>query len=329
MGIASFAPCPCGSARPVEACCGAAESDVHTSDLHTVQPEAPATHVSGSFRAPVFRTRALQVLREHAEQLLGPGMFLHEATRRARDGGGGMGLSDIVGSWRLFDWVPDGKQMSVAADWLAQASTTQVDDDTKSMIESAHRRALSFYQVRVVDRGRGVLLRNLLADEETFVVDNAASEAIPRWAIVLARVVEFRTLSFFEVVSTPALPPEMAEHILSAVRVGVDAPPPWTPQQLRSCAIDLLEIYAEGLRELGTQRRPSLPPMTDDGSLLWPDIALPTLGGLTPRQASATDGGRARVEGLLRAIEFRAHGSTVAACAFDAVRAALGLSAEL
>lgn len=297
------------------------------------QPEAPATHVSGSFRARADRVRAHQSLVEHAKRWLGLDALSDLEKWRSPDESdperqGVAAMAELVASWRLYDWVPAGEGCTLAAHWLAEVPLEgAVDADAIAVIRSASSRALSFYQVRAVDPARGLLLRNLLGDEEAFVVDALASESIPRWAVLLARLVEVRGLTYFEVAGIPALPPDTGAHIARSVEVASGCSLPLSVPQLRSCGLDLIEIYGEGLKERAhSERRFQALPTTRDGTLLWPDTALPALGGLTPRQAVATTGGRDRVEALLRTIEYRAHGSaSVKPDDFDGVRRALGL----
>jgi hypothetical protein len=60
----------------------------------------------------------------------------------------------------------------------------------------------------------------------------------------------------------------------------------------------------------------------------WPDVALPALGGKTPREALASKAGRADVEALIRDMEHRSHDSAMeGAYDFDDLRRSLGLAA--
>lgn len=145
-------------------------------------------------------------------------------------------------SWQLYDWIPPGEATTVAKHWLRETgSALSVPEDVRRMVESADKQSLSFYQVQAVDRGRGAVLRNLLIDEERFVVDRSLSEAIPPWTLLFGRLVEFGGITIFDAAGYRALPPDILDELMAIVEDTVDASVPLPKDILAAVGTDLVE----------------------------------------------------------------------------------------
>ena len=135
-------------------------------------------------------------------------------------------------TWMLYHWIPaegetgtmetgfpnDG---TVAASFLRHEGW-KVDDLTRRFIDCSRRSPLSFWQAEAVEAGRGILLRNMLTDEECFAHDRTSSETVSPWDILLCQVVEVDEVCVLGAMAPYSLPPlkfrQTVENFLSTWR---------------------------------------------------------------------------------------------------------------
>lgn len=295
MRVGRNDPCPCDSGKKFKRCCGATDDGVRR-----FREDAPMGEpVSGWARAHAIWPKTREVLLEHGRTWLGLEGFAQAVDDFPLE----ITLDDhgeepptwveLFFTWQLYDWVPEGEDVTVAQHWLENAPAT---GEIFRMIRSANLRPLSFYQVQAVDRGRGAVLRNLLADEEGFVVDRSLSEMIPPWTVLFARLVDFGGITFFEGVGSRVLPPHVASSIVSGMDEALAMTPPIPIDELHAIGTELVEIYA-GLVEEDEERRRGRPVLhTTDGELLV----------LCEDRWRIEDGKREEVLGRLRGLGFEA-----------------------
>lgn len=261
-------PCPCQSGKKFKHCCGAVEADARNL-VDTVPRGEP---VAGWARAHAVWPKMRRTLLDHGLQWLGTEM-LAEAIRefpfeRADEEEQPAWLELFI-SWQLFDWVPAGTEATIAEHWLAVSAHDPMRDvGVARMIESAAAGALSFYQVQAIDRGRGAVLRNLLSDEQRFVVDRNLSEVIPPWTVLFARLLPFGDITMFEAVGYRPLPPDMVGEIVAQAEGELAILTPLSPAELRGLGTELVDLYQSAVCEDDARlaRRPTL--YTTDKELL-------------------------------------------------------------
>ncbi|HEY2432959.1 MAG TPA: hypothetical protein VGI12_09835 [Vicinamibacterales bacterium] len=90
-------------------------------------------------------------------------------------------------SW--FIWDLDIDEGRTVADLFLEARGRSLDAAERAFVDRMRASHLSLYQVESLERGRGVLLRDLLVRETVFVHEKLGSEQLVRSDLVGARVV--------------------------------------------------------------------------------------------------------------------------------------------
>src|SRR5664279_4011060 len=261
-------PCPCGSGKKYKKCCGA-ESD------GVVQLNVPARGepVTGWARAHAIWPKTREVLGTHALDWLGES--------RLKDGLENCSLYDpvrgweeewasFVQSWQFYDWVPEDEELTIAQHFLEGHSilNSNAGTDARAMIESANSNPVSVFQVQSIDRGRGAVLKDLLTHEERFVVDRSLSETIPPWTVLMARLVNFGSITIFDAVAPRPLSPEWAQRLVEWIEEDVEQTVPFPREFLRQYGDDVVECYGGAVAQ-DDEDRQRLPILhTTDDELL-------------------------------------------------------------
>ena len=177
-------PCPCGSGKKYKHC--------HGSVMRSTPEEA-----YDSVRR--IDTEARDLLMKYVTEVIHPKTAedpwtwytMNKPLPRTIDEPG----TDPFIRWVLFSWRPEG-QPTVAEQFLAERRGP-IDERLHRFIHTTTRTPYSFYQVVSMEPGRSVLLRDLLRSGEVLVTERTASLTLRSGYIILARVVEFESVTFF------------------------------------------------------------------------------------------------------------------------------------
>lgn len=183
MTIGRNDPCPCSSGRKYKKCC-----------LPRDEAEAAAHRPRETARDTVLQklvrfSNSAQFDQDHviADALFWAGRLDDLDDDEAEDLAGSDDAIVKYNSWFIWDLdIEDG--VTVADLFLKQKART-LEPAERDYVERVRASHLALYQVEDVQRGRGLLLRDLLTKEEIFVHERLGSEQIVRFDILGARVV--------------------------------------------------------------------------------------------------------------------------------------------
>jgi SEC-C motif len=170
-------PCPCGSGKKFKRChgdwapgveLGVARESVARRMLRALDGER-----RGALRESIeLFTEELDEIQEHR---LAP-FFASEVTQTA------------ISTYAMYDLV--GSDGLTFADRFRATYAATLSADDLAHIDRLNRSFADFYEVRRVDRGAGLDLRNLRNGRDVFVHERAATETLVEYDIIVARVVE-------------------------------------------------------------------------------------------------------------------------------------------
>ena len=258
MNVGRNAPCPCGSGKKYKKCCMLAGP---------AQGDESAARTLGR-----CSEEAAGALLDHARRTWGEG-FLAAAWGAFW---GDEGPADVdrdspyvplLLSWAIYQWIPEESaeqphRGTVAAGFL-KSSTRRIDAKTRRFIEAASSAALTFWQAASVERGKGMLLRDMATGRECEVQEKSATETLERWDIVFGQVVGLDGVFILN-----ASPP----YVLPAARfrrtVEESLPEHADPALLLQYDFDFIDTYLSCVDELLHPTRPDLR-NTDGDRLEW------------------------------------------------------------
>jgi hypothetical protein len=128
----------------------------------------------------------------------------------------------LVIPWILYAWRgPDG--LTFGEQYLA--STPAVDATVREYIRASVEATFSFFEIRRVEKGRGVAVVDLLrGGDEVFVLERAASQLMLPRTIVFGKLVPFAGVLMFDGLAPRLMEPALRDELLRIVRVILDAP---------------------------------------------------------------------------------------------------------
>jgi hypothetical protein len=262
-------PCPCGSGKKFKKCCGVESSGVVP--LHASPFNEPVT---GLARAHAIWPRTREILRNHALDWLGESRLvdgLEDCPLRHLEQGLESEWASLVESWQLYDWIDEDEELTIAEHFLKGHSMlhSNASADARKMIASANANSMSVFQVQSIDRGRGVVLKDLLTHEERFVVDKSLSASVAPWTVLLARLVSFDSITFFDAVAPRPLAPDWADHLVESIEEAVGQTIPFSHEFLRQLGDDVVDCYAGAIaKDDEDRKRPPILKTTDGEHLV-------------------------------------------------------------
>lgn len=239
-------PCPCASGRKFKHCCGSTAVAVEP-------PEALAwrrirrllEESNAELQRFTMKAYGVEVIDEawgeFTSPALGESRFNPESPHVA-----------VFMSWLHNFWSPDPNGESLVRDralvgvepvraFVAHRGA-RLDPLLREYLESCLEMPLSFYRVEDVERGKGLVLKDLVTGSERRVAERGVSETAQAGDILFAQVVQAGGLSLIECCSSFAFPPidqiRIAEECRRLVGRRKRATFP-----VRDYDLEMLEIY--------------------------------------------------------------------------------------
>ncbi|MFQ6103048.1 MAG: YecA family protein [Candidatus Glassbacteria bacterium] len=188
MTVGRNAPCPCGSGKKYKKCC-------------LLKEQASSA---------VLTRRLLQKTADELTRLLmdyAPAVYGPECIDEAWDDfwAGSppeepedYAYSPMFITWFLYHWYPGYLELyseirfpsehTIAANYLAEHAP-DMDPFMKRYIECARKEPLTFWEVQMVEPGKGMLLKDFAMGRERFVYDRSKSRRVNKWDLLLGHVV--------------------------------------------------------------------------------------------------------------------------------------------
>lgn len=202
-------PCPCGSGKKFKQCCLA-------------RPQT-ATGITPRDRTEAF-TALLKYSRRDEFKAVVTASAL-EFAGLAPDDSAEDALQDILefetSAQAFFDWVffdvRTSEGRTIADAFLAARGWT-VSSLAAEYIRLMRGTAPRLYQIRTVDRGIGVTVRDLWTKDDLFITERLGSSQLARWDVIAARVVFHRDGTRQIEGAVMALPPHTAKPLLKELK---------------------------------------------------------------------------------------------------------------
>jgi hypothetical protein len=254
-------PCPCGSGRKFKHCCGAAQNTV----------ESPEALMWRRIRRLLGESNA--EVQRFAMSAYGSGALdeaWDEFTSPAPDEpapGAQSPHFEVFMSWFHNFWSPDPSGESMVRDealigvepvraYLALRGA-RLDPLLREYLESCLDAPLSFHRVEDVERGVGLVLKDLVTGRERRVAERGVSETAQGGDILFAQVVQAGGLSLIECCAPFAFPPISQIRIAGECRALVGRRKRAT-FPLREYDLEMLAIYHAAAEPLLNPRLPTL-----------------------------------------------------------------------
>jgi SEC-C motif-containing protein len=262
-------PCPCGSGKKYKHCCLRNES---------AAVETAEVFLRRRVRAAIddLAAQLLRFVRNQlGERLIDEAWAEFTGTEDAFDPE--TQHLPVFMPWFFYGWSPDphdtefpelaARGATVAGEFLARRSR-HLTTLLVRYLEACAAAAFSFHEVVRVEADHGFVLRDVLLDRETFVVEHSASRSVGPGDILFAQIVVVDGLALLDgcapVVLQPGYMPEIVE-LRKRVRAKGDL---FGELLLKEWDIELIDLYLD-LAE--RTLRPSMPVLQNtDGEPLEP-----------------------------------------------------------
>jgi hypothetical protein len=254
-------PCPCGSGRKFKHCCGAAQNTVESPEALTWRR---IRRLLGESNAQVQRfamsAYGREALDEAWDEFTSPALSEPALSAESPH-------FETFMSWFHNFWSPDPSGESVVRDealtgvepvraYLARRGA-RLDPLLREYLESCLEAPLSFHRVEDVERGVGLVLKDLVTGSERRVVERGVSETAQAGDILFAQVVQAGGLSLIECCSSFAFPPISQIRIADECRALVGRRKR-AAFPLREYDLEMLAIYHAAAEPLLNPRFPTL-----------------------------------------------------------------------
>ncbi len=244
-------PCPCGSGRKYKKCC-----------LAKGAPDtSPALRTKGIHEVD---NAVLHHLYSFAEEQTGSEW--RDFENDFHDASEELGLAR---HWAIYHFRVDG---STVASQFLERHANDCSPPAVEWVRAQQASWVSAWEVTAIERGRSLTLQDLLSGEERLVLEEEGSKNIAMREVLLARIVDFKGVSFLCGSHSRPLPPLHAAEVVRLARVRL--------RRKRAIPVDLLRDEAFGrylirrweweVEEMGLRSR-VLPEMRnmDGDPLLW------------------------------------------------------------
>ncbi|MBM4117723.1 hypothetical protein FJ251_08260 [bacterium] len=183
------APCHCGSGRKYKHCC-------------LSRDRTAAAEKSG----PSVGESLVSKLTHFAEDRFGDAWHRHEQV--FVDPQDSM---QLCGPWSLYGFEVEG---ATVADHYLKARGGKLSTAERALLEAERAGWLSIWEAMAVEPGAGLTLRDLLTEETRQVTERAASRALVRYDVILARVIDYEGGSVLSALHPRLLPPAHGAEVL-------------------------------------------------------------------------------------------------------------------
>ena len=239
-------PCPCGSGKKYKKCC--------------LRTEAAAVETPEDF----LRRRIRAVIGDLAERLLRfiHGQFAPGLIQEAwEDFAGGTEPfyaesphTVVFMPWFLHHWFPHrantrfpdlaARKASVASELILR-QRRRLDPLLVRYLEACAAAAFSFHEAVRVEPGRGFLLRDLMLESETFVIEHSASRIVRSGDVIFAQIVRIDGLAMLEGCGPLVFQPREKPEIIDLRKTIRGRGAVVTEARLRERSLELIDIYLE------------------------------------------------------------------------------------
>lgn len=203
-------PCPCGSGRKYKRCCWATskrEFAVALAEIHKAPADLAefvftrfpglAEEVLGDFLTMAAEQLGVQTIEDVVEEL-------------------GETLKSYVFEASLLD-VPVEDGRTGLQLYLSDPASAGLRSTTREYLEALSHSAYSVYEVEDLQEKELIFVKDLLRRRKLTVLDRSSSDALSRYQIYFARVVEMESLCLFSNILLP-IPRRHLENILEMLR---------------------------------------------------------------------------------------------------------------
>jgi len=252
-------PCPCGSGRKSKNCC-----------LRRVSPQPAST-------AEFLRHRIRRVidglplaLLKFTQRQFGAAL-VEEAWMDFIDDeapfDSGSPHIQVFMPWFFYQWSPDpehtrfpdmaAQRTTVASEYLTR-KRKQLDALLARYLTACCGSAFSFHEIVTVDAGRGFLLRDLILERETHVLEQSGSSNVSPGDILFAQIVKIDELAMLEGCAPIVIDRRHKPAIITlraAIRKHADPP---DEASLRAFSVELVELYVDIAEQATMARIPKL-----------------------------------------------------------------------
>jgi hypothetical protein len=253
-------PCPCGSGKKYKHCCLNAAS---------VQAAAPADLPWRRLRA-LLDGYATKMLRFIAEAY-GP-LAVHEAWNEFMcdddlEFDPDTPLMQLFMPWFFHCWSPDPIATMVGEKSLHNVIPTaaylsskgrRLDPLFRRYLESLLTAPFTFFEVLACDPGTGMILRDVMTQEEHAVTERGASQGMQPGDLLFGQLASVDRLTMLEACNGFAIPPMEKAPIIELRAQIASAHPVIDHQVLRDRDIELLDLFHEIAERLYNPRLPTL-----------------------------------------------------------------------
>ncbi len=267
------APCPCGSGNKYKKCCMLkTDTSVERQRLSIQRGGDEAIKALLTFSRQEYGDRWLEEVIED---------FWRSATQPPPSVSDRDPLLPLAVSWAVYVRVPDAygepearfpSDKTLAARFLRSRAARIVSESARRFIQAATHSPLAFHQILAVEPERGLLLRNLLTEQEQFVEEVSASRSAECWSILFGQVVEMPGICVFVSLGPYMLPPaafrQRLENLLSSWREQLQQGGQDYVSFMLERDIELISIYHQCIDELLHPPQPDLR-NTDGDKLEW------------------------------------------------------------
>ena len=127
-------------------------------------------------------------------------------------------LAQIMTPWSIYHYRVRGR---TAVEWYLRERGSRLDAEEREVLEALSRAWISIWEVLETDPGRSMVLRDVLTLTKRTVIEETASRAAPRWAMLLARVVDVGGISILSGLHPAPLGPEEGADAAAFVRFAL------------------------------------------------------------------------------------------------------------
>ena len=172
-------------------------------------------------------------------------------------------FAQLLLPWYLYCWHTDlndeGIPDTIASHFLKTKAHT-VDGMTRRYLEAATKEPLSFWQIEVVEPGKGILVRDMFNGRDAFIRDMSMSDSAQKWDFLIGQIVNLDNESAFNVVGTYPLTSHRFRPIIESEKDRILKGPvsyPIPPEYLLDYDVDILLVYRRCLDATFNPETPS------------------------------------------------------------------------
>jgi len=191
------APCPCGSGKKYKKCCMGKDRAARES------AQAPAA------LHDIDRRLVGEMMRFAAQR------FGDAWSRAAEDFDDPETAIQLFEPWAVYQFAVEGKPVVV---WFVEARKRRLSNSELKWLQAQQASWLSVWEVIGVEPGKGMVLADLLTDEQRTVEEVGASQTLVRRDAILGRIVDYDGLSVLCGVHPRPLPPGDVAEVVRRIR---------------------------------------------------------------------------------------------------------------